>query len=455
MSTADSHLTGSSLGIGTTNPRSVAEIQAPAAGTMGPVLTITNSLGNPAISSQSGSAVAIDLNTYPPDPSSTITEQVPVGGQVPELPGKAGASGSTTGTNQPTQTKTINTIYNPAARILAVDSSSGRSLFATDIVFLVNKPPNQDNGLVEIMRLTVNGVGISEPSPLAPLHIVGGQPGNPNAPILLVQANSNAGPTPRVGMLDTATGAVENAPIWFIDNSADNFRIFRQPDSATAGTVFLNINNTGVAIVLGNSSTGPTPRLGLLDQSLGSDAAAPVWFIDNSADTFRIFRQPNSTTAGSAFMSVSNAGTVSVPGDVVLTGADCAEHFTAENAASLEPGTVVVLSDDGSLKRSDIAYDTKVVGVVSGAGEHRAAITLDSALPLDSSVPLALNGKAFCKVNAESTSITVGDLLTTSDLPGHAMKASDPSRSFGAIIGKALRPLPAGRGLIPILVSLQ
>ena len=35
------------------------------------------------------------------------------------------------------------------------------------------------------------------------------------------------------------------------------------------------------------------------------------------------------------------------------------------------------------------------------------------------------------------------------------MKAADPARAFGAVIGKALRPLAAGRGLIPILVVLQ
>jgi hypothetical protein len=35
------------------------------------------------------------------------------------------------------------------------------------------------------------------------------------------------------------------------------------------------------------------------------------------------------------------------------------------------------------------------------------------------------------------------------------MKANDPMRAFGAVIGKALRGLQSGRGLIPILVSLQ
>ena len=35
------------------------------------------------------------------------------------------------------------------------------------------------------------------------------------------------------------------------------------------------------------------------------------------------------------------------------------------------------------------------------------------------------------------------------------MKATDQQRAFGAVLGKALRPLASGSGLIPILVALQ
>ena len=35
--------------------------------------------------------------------------------------------------------------------------------------------------------------------------------------------------------------------------------------------------------------------------------------------------------------------------------------------------------------------------------------------------------------------VGVGDLLTTSPTAGHAMRAEDPVRAFGATIGKALR----------------
>jgi hypothetical protein len=49
----------------------------------------------------------------------------------------------------------------------------------------------------------------------------------------------------------------------------------------------------------------------------------------------------------------------------------------------------------------------------------------------------------------------MGDLLTTSTRPGHIMKATDRDRAFGAVIGKALRRLLQGLGVVPILVSLH
>ena len=68
---------------------------------------------------------------------------------------------------------------------------------------------------------------------------------------------------------------------------------------------------------------------------------------------------------------------------------------------------------------------------------------------------MALAGKAYCKVDASEAPIAMGDMLTTSPTVGHAMKASDPARAFGAVIGKALQPLVTGTGLIPILIALQ
>jgi hypothetical protein len=92
--------------------------------------------------------------------------------------------------------------------------------------------------------------------------------------------------------------------------------------------------------------------------------------------------------------------------------------------------------------------------VVTGAGEYKPAIVLDKRLD-GSRAAIALVGKVYCKVDANPAPIQVGDLLTTSDLAGHAMKVIEPTSAFGAVIGKALQPLPTGQGLVAILVALQ
>ena len=51
--------------------------------------------------------------------------------------------------------------------------------------------------------------------------------------------------------------------------------------------------------------------------------------------------------------------------------------------------------------------------------------------------------------------IRAGDLLTTSTVSGHAMRATDNGRVHGAIVGKALDDLHGERGLVMILASLQ
>jgi hypothetical protein len=115
----------------------------------------------------------------------------------------------------------------------------------------------------------------------------------------------------------------------------------------------------------------------------------------------------------------------------------------------------MVLDAEGMLLPCSEAYDPKVAGVISGAGEHKPGIVLDRRESSGNRVSVALLGKVFCKVDASTSSIAVGDLLTTSDVCGHAMKANDRDRAFGAVLGKALRPLANGRGLIPVLVALQ
>lgn len=148
-------------------------------------------------------------------------------------------------------------------------------------------------------------------------------------------------------------------------------------------------------------------------------------------------------------------GNLTVDGDIQLAGADYAEDFDITNPCEAEPGTVMVLDDSGGVRMSDQAYDRRVAGVVSGAGDYKPAVILDRHASGTNRRPLALMGKVYCMVDASDAAIAIGDLLTTSSTPGHAMKAENPAQAFGAVIGKALRPLAGGRGLVPILVALQ
>lgn len=152
-------------------------------------------------------------------------------------------------------------------------------------------------------------------------------------------------------------------------------------------------------------------------------------------------------------------GNMEVTGDIRFTDgiADCAEEFEVATPAGVEaePGSVLVIDEDGRLTPCRAAYDRRAAGVISGAGDYKPGLVLDGRDPSPNRQAIALVGKVFCKVDARPGAIAVGDLLTTSDTPGHAMKASDPGRTPGAVVGKALRGLTDGTGLIPILVALQ
>jgi hypothetical protein len=174
---------------------------------------------------------------------------------------------------------------------------------------------------------------------------------------------------------------------------------------------------------------------------------------NNDAGGFGLWA--SGTTAGYFQGNAVVTGNLSVEGDVILEGADCAEEFDLQANADLAPGTVVVFDQNGALEPGRQPYDRKVAGVISGAGAFRPGMILDRRPHSGKRAPVALVGKVYCKVDAGYGPVEVGDLLTTSPTSGHAMKASDPTRAFGSVLGKALQPLGSGQALLPILVTLQ
>jgi hypothetical protein len=98
-----------------------------------------------------------------------------------------------------------------------------------------------------------------------------------------------------------------------------------------------------------------------------------------------------------------------------------------------------------------------VAGVVSGAGGVNPGVTLFQTDTLaDGKHPVALTGRVYVYVDADAGGpVSPGDLLTTAETPGHAMRVSDHARATGAVIGKAMTSLERGKELVLVLVSLQ
>jgi hypothetical protein len=67
-----------------------------------------------------------------------------------------------------------------------------------------------------------------------------------------------------------------------------------------------------------------------------------------------------------------------------------------------------------------------------------------------------MSGRVWVYADATQCAIEPGDLLTTADKPGYAMKARDLRQSHGAILGKAMTHLEKGKtGMVLVVVNLQ
>ncbi len=203
-----------------------------------------------------------------------------------------------------------------------------------------------------------------------------------------------------------------------------------------------NHNATMTAILRGSSSGGS--QAGYLELSASTGAGTIVL---------------DAQTVGDARARID--GTVSARVVEITGGSDLSEKFEIAPAAGRErvaPGHLVCIDPDqpGRLITSSRAYDRTVAGIVSGAGGVQPGMLMGQPGTLATGrQPVALTGRVYAWIDAEYSEVVPGDLLTTSPTPGHGMKATDPGRSHGAVIGKAMTGLSHGRGLVLVLVALQ
>lgn len=221
--------------------------------------------------------------------------------------------------------------------------------------------------------------------------------------------------------------------------------------AAAAGIARAQSTNGGDVAV---TNSAGVPVAVMSSDSVGDGIAG----LANRRGSDRLILDITAADAGRLYvLNAANRPTFVVDGSLGVGAAsgDVAEMFPANGA--IEPGSVVVIDaqNRGAMSLATSAYDRRVAGVVAGANDYRSAITLRAMEGTLGKVAVTLTGTAYCQATNANGAIKAGDLLTTSSIPGHAMKVTDHDAARGAILGKALEDLKGDKGQILILASLQ
>jgi hypothetical protein len=109
--------------------------------------------------------------------------------------------------------------------------------------------------------------------------------------------------------------------------------------------------------------------------------------------------------------------------------ADLAENYLADDYYTF--GTVVSFGGAKEITISTQSHDPRVAGVISQNPAH----LMNGALVGDFVLPLALQGRVYCRVQGP---IAKGELLVAGDTPGVAIRLNKEKFEHGCLIGKSL-----------------
>ena len=236
----------------------------------------------------------------------------------------------------------------------------------------------------------------------------------------------------------------------------------------TSGTVTLDLDFSELADMTGTMDA--TDEFIILDSGTGEKRKAAqeigLSIFNNDSGFTTNVGDITGVTAGTNLNGGGSSGAVTLNLDTALTGmtsadfsgnvdanffvgtatqaqyADLAEKYEAD--ADYEPGTVLVIGGDKEVTVTDEPGSYAVVGVVSTDPAYLMNSEADG-------VAVALRGRIPCKV---AGTCKKGDVLITSNTPGHAMVAVAPNKlSPLQIIGRALaHKTEAAPGLVEIIV---
>lgn len=304
---------------------------------------------------------------------------------------------------------------------------------------------------------SIGNIGIGTDAPLAPLHIKTSDPdiildfnGNPQANLAEIRFNNN-GEARAQFLYNRITNNVQLA--YDIEESGvGDFQILRN------GAPRMTIENDGN---VGIGTTNPASKLHVFQSSnieysalFENNGGAGKGVLikcgsDGNSNSKPLMVQNHQGTK--EYLSVSANGNTKVNILEITGGSDITEKVNSPEV--LQPGDVIVTdpTQPNSVRRSSKAYDHTVLGVVSGAGGISHGMELKQEGLLDGNTSFAIAGRVYVKTTGK---VAPGDLLTTSNVPGHAMKATNRRKRDGAVIGKALTA-PNGEGLVLVLVQTR
>lgn len=217
--------------------------------------------------------------------------------------------------------------------------------------------------------------------------------------------------------------------------------------------------NGGLRVGGGVIQNGGTAITGTADLGLYSQTAGSYMRFVTNGGAFQFYSDSGMGTT--PIVSIASTGELTAKVITITGGSDVAEPYEVANAGNTKPlpGYVVAIDPDkiGQMRVTSRAYDKTVAGILSGANGIAPGITLrQKGTVADGTLPVASIGRVWCWCDADANgAIEAGDMLTTSNTPGHAMKVDDYNRANGSVIGKAMSRLKTGKGLVLVLVSLK
>lgn len=247
----------------------------------------------------------------------------------------------------------------------------------------------------------------------------------------------------------------------------DNFSKFSVKKNSNEDTyiAWFEKNGTGAAYIGFKSGTDPSnanPRrtyFGFSDSEFSINALKPGTNNtrlklngENGLANITCYRMGINIDVPQATLDVNGDARVKT---LTILGSDRAHRFNTTTGSPIPAGTVVVFDETqpGKIRPCAKAYDRNIPGIVSdesGKGKYHPGIIHEQEDTKNGS-PVALDGT----VEAFAVGpIAIGDYLTTSNVPGHAMRTKNRRKSEGAEIGRALTPLAKGKkGKVEVFVG--